>query len=970
MSRRLQKISDSKLLNPFKENYYSFFSSFITGFILLFIYFMFRMIPFGDITILRMDLYHQYGPLFAEFFERITNEHSLIYSWTSGLGSSFLGNFYNYISSPFAIIMLIFGHENMPEAIATMILLKASLASGLFTYYLKKSLNKHNFTTAAFGILYAFCGYFIAYYWNVMWLDAMAFFPLVILGIERIINLRKPSLYLIMLSLTMLANYYIAYMVCMLSVLYFLYYYFSKYSLAEPVRQGLAPVLNKNGKIKKIGLKVFYRKAINSKFITSGVVFAFASLSALILLSFALMPISFVLQNSSATSASFPSSYTSYYSIFDFLANHLSGVEPTIRSSGSDVLPNVYSGMITIILLPLYLYSKSFSFREKISSITLLSVFYLSFNMNYINFIWHGFHFPNDLPYRFSFAYSFLILVLAYKAFTKLKEFTKQQIMSAGIATIAFVIIVQKIGSKNVDDVVVWTSIALVVVYVCVLILMKNPKYHVGAMSVLLLCAISTDTIISNSSNFTMSQPKTNYVGDYQEFKEMKDYVDALENNQFYRMELTNLRTRMDNSWYFYNGASIFSSMAYEHVSKLQKQLGMFGNNINSFTYNLQTPIYNSMFALDYIFDNSSLSMNPNLFRPLDSNSKFKVYENLYSLPLAYCVDASLADNWNIHSSNPFEVQSDYFRHATGVSNVFNQLGLNVGEYNNINTINESSLDSGSITFFRSVNDKDASVTFTVTCERTENIYIYFSSRSVEKITVNSSKFNKIQSVDRPYVLDLGMHDEGDEIIIDVGINSGNSGNMNLYVAGLDKDNFVEGYNKILSNGIFRIEDFEDTKIIGDISAASDMLLYTSIPYDEGWTVTIDGQKVNKDEYVKIGDGLLGVSISEGIHRLEFNYSPRGLLEGIVISVLYGVFLIFMLFLKKFNLLIFSKKNTKKFMLDPKIDYIANTSVLTENFDNKIIEVDSDGSVSENPKNDDYYDISDSDNDKSQSDND
>ena len=135
-----------------------------------------------------MDMYHQYGPLYAELYERITNLDSFLYSWKSGGGSGFLGNFYNYLSSPTLIIMLLFGHENMPEAIAAMIYVKALIASFTFAYFLTKKFNNRTPLTSAFGVLYACSGYFIAYYWNVMWLDAFYLFPLVMLGIEKIIN--------------------------------------------------------------------------------------------------------------------------------------------------------------------------------------------------------------------------------------------------------------------------------------------------------------------------------------------------------------------------------------------------------------------------------------------------------------------------------------------------------------------------------------------------------------------------------------------------------------------------------------------------------------------------------------------------------------------------------------------------------------------------------------------------------------
>ena len=183
------KFLENKKLKPFYNNRYSFLAAGCTFFIMMVVYYCFDLIPFGDKTILRMDLYHQYGPLFAEFYERVTNADSFLYSWTSGGGGTFLGNFYNYLASPFAIVMLLVGHKNMPEAIAIMIILKAITASYTFSYFIRKKYTpEESPLTSAFGVLYACSGYFIAYYWNVMWIDSFYLFPLVMLGIDKIIK--------------------------------------------------------------------------------------------------------------------------------------------------------------------------------------------------------------------------------------------------------------------------------------------------------------------------------------------------------------------------------------------------------------------------------------------------------------------------------------------------------------------------------------------------------------------------------------------------------------------------------------------------------------------------------------------------------------------------------------------------------------------------------------------------------------
>ncbi|MBR2732592.1 MAG: YfhO family protein, partial [Clostridia bacterium] len=215
----------------FYDQRFCWISALCTVGIMMLICYCYGLFPFGDSTILRMDLYHQYGPLFAELYDRVTGLKSLFYSWQTGLGSPFLGNYFNYLSSPSAIIILLLGHENMPESIAGMIIVKAALSACSFTYYLKRSQRRHDFTTAAFGILYAMCGYFVAYYWNVMWMDAMVYFPMVMLGIERIIHRRKPALYIAALALTLLSNYYMGYMTCVFSVIYYLIHYFTYYNV-------------------------------------------------------------------------------------------------------------------------------------------------------------------------------------------------------------------------------------------------------------------------------------------------------------------------------------------------------------------------------------------------------------------------------------------------------------------------------------------------------------------------------------------------------------------------------------------------------------------------------------------------------------------------------------------------------------------------------------------------------------------
>ncbi len=174
---------------------------------------------------MRMDLYHQYGPLFAELYDRVVEGKSLLYSWESGGGSSFLGNYFNYLSSPFTVLIFLFDKADISFAITALVIVKCMASAVTFTYYLKASQKRHSYVSAAFGVFYAFCAYFLAYYWNIMWIDGMILLPLIVLGIEQLINNGKGALYTGALAVLLLSNYYMGYMACIFSVLYFLAYF-------------------------------------------------------------------------------------------------------------------------------------------------------------------------------------------------------------------------------------------------------------------------------------------------------------------------------------------------------------------------------------------------------------------------------------------------------------------------------------------------------------------------------------------------------------------------------------------------------------------------------------------------------------------------------------------------------------------------------------------------------------------------
>ena len=871
---KAQDVKYSKIYILFYTNRFVFLSAGIAAVCIAMIYIVYTVFPFGDYTVMRMDLYHQYGPLFAELYDRVVHHQSFLYSWASGGGSSFLGNYFNYLSSPLSALIFLFDKKDISFAITFIVSVKCILSAAAFSYYLKASLKKHTPLNAVFGVFYAFSAYFLAYYWNVMWLDGMILLPLIALGIERIIHTGKGWTYIISLSLLFVSSYYMGFMSCIFAVIYFLAYYLISSSAGEKIDNTL---------VYKHKKKYSFKALMNNKFFNRGVIFAVSSLTCAAICAVTLLPVFMILRSSSATSDDFPNTFTSYFNIFDFITSHLAGLETTIRSSGEDVLPNVYSGMLAVILLPLFVVNKDIRLKEKTAYILMMLFFLFSFDNNCMNFIWHAFHFPNDLPFRFSYMYTFLILVCGYKCITKFRSINIKDICFVGMAWVFFIIIAQKMATTKMSEPTIYISIGFIIIWTGFLYLYRKNKLDKALISATALVMVFSEVLVSDTGSILITQKNSDYSDKYVAYTEAIGKIHASDDG-FYREELTYLETRMDPCYYGYNGMSVFSSMAYENYSQLQYSLGMFGNRINSYTYNTQTPVYNMMFNLKYLIKSDVTPAPSESFYNYafsTENGETVVYENKYYLPIAYAVNENIND-WITEEGNPFEVQENFFSLATGYSGVFTEMDYLSTEFDGLS--GEEVTNNG--TFWFSKSDAESAygnVEFIITPQHSGNAYIYITSPDIENIEIDSTNLTGYtQSITEPYILDLGYCEEGEEIRVSLDCTNIETTDTyaEIYAYTVNEDVLSQGYEK-LKNTSLEVTSHSDTEFSGTITVDENSVLYTSIPYDDGWTVLIDGEKT---ETFEIGDAMIGVSIKPGEHTVEFVYSPKGLNYGAIIS--------------------------------------------------------------------------------------
>ena len=883
-----------RLFKRFYSNRFVFTSMLLTAVFMSFVFMVFTQFPFGDITVMRMDLYHQYGPLFCELYDRVTNFKSFLYSWNSGGGSSFLGNYFNYLSSPVSAVLFLFDRKEMPFAITTMVAIKGILSAGAFTYYIKSSLKRHSPLSATFGVFYAFCSYFLAYYWNIMWIDGMFLLPFILLGIEKIVNEGNPKMYIFSLTVMLYSSYYIGFMVCIFSVIYF----FAYYALAD--KNG--SLIDREAQFKRYSFK----KYMNNRFFNRLVVFGVSSALCGALCAVVLIPVYFILQSCSATSDSAPTTFESYFDLLNLLTSHLAGLETTIRSSGDDVLPNIYCGVISVILFPLYIINKDIRIKEKAVYVLLLLFFVFSFDNNWVNFIWHAFHFPNDLPYRFSFIYSFIFLVIAFRSLMHFKSIEYKDIAYVGMFYVFLVMILQKYQTNKMSEFVIYLNVALIIVWTAILLMAKKGSTQ-KAMIVLTIIAMAfCEVSVADMNSFEFTQYYKDYTAHYDTYTEAINRTHK-NDKSFYRTELTELDTRMDTCLYGYNGMSTFSSMAYEDYSQNQYSLGLAGNRINSYTYAAQTPVYNMMYSLKYVMQaEGSDELSDEFYSyafPVE-DKKTTIFENKYFLPVAFMTSEDIK-KWKVEEGDPFVAQAEFLEKAAGVSDVFREAKI-VDSYSNDVSIDDVT-SNGTYYYTKDNPDSNAgSIDVQIEAQNDSNLYVYITSPQIENInyTWEGKDDSVYQNIDEPGIIDLGKHKKGDIITasLECGSTESDTSYFEIYAYNIDKDVFESAY-ELLNEGAMKITKHSDTKLEGTVNAGYNGTLYTSIPYDKGWSIYVDGKKAKT---YKLAKCQLACDVSAGEHNIVMKYTPRGLKYGFIITVAAYLLLLLWCFRKKLR---FTRKN-------------------------------------------------------------
>lgn len=874
-------------------------------------YAVFGIHPFGDESVLVLDLNGQYVYYYELLHDAFRGERSLIYSWGRNLSGELFGIFAYYLASPFMIIICLLPRSLMCGAVMLMQLAKIGSASVTFAFFLKKTGVKKPVSLVLFPTMYALMSYMTVQLMDPMWLDGLVYLPLIMWGVHRLVDEGKILPYAIPLGLMFIAHFYIGYMIGFFTALYFLYVCFSKKDRVFP-----------------------------KNFMTVCLKFFVGTVTAIMCAAVVLVPVynSLKLGKLEFTEPDFTT--RTQFTFVEFISKLFPMSYDTVYPSG---LPMIYCGTLTVMLLPLFFLNSKIDIKEKTAKGILALVLMACMWIAPLDMAWHGFQVPNWLPYRYSFTFSAVLLVMAAKAFENLDGVSMKAVGGTLFGVILAAFYYENQGLENLkafrtvlkdgDEKVVIQGICVAIIaavlFFILLSVVKLKRSRAAAVMLtgfvcIELFANTLDTLVKNDTgiNPDLEGYTGLYYSTYESYtpymKELRSVVDKLkaEDGGFYRTEATFHRTVNDPIGTGYNGISHSSSTMNAPALLMLKYLGYaYGGHYTK--YDGATPVTDSLFGIKYLLDRDDDDYRSQKFVPADYELKYtsgqtltniNVYENPYALSLGMTADRRITD-LKLDPYDPFTNQNNiincildsdsntrYFERIYPESTDRENMTVTTVSDNHMKyAFEDQSYGECHIDYnFTMFGDGPLYMFLPTRYERKVNVWV--ASSSTEYVEEDSDSFEYVGSFftgDDYSIMELGQFAQGDSVRVRISILTDDYEAywMDELFCTFDSEKFAAAVEQLQARS-WNITEHTDTYLSGTVTAEENQLLFTTIPYEEGWTVKVDGKTVQPKKSL---DSLITVPLSPGEHTVTMRFWPDYLTQGIIISVcgLFALALIF-----------------------------------------------------------------------------
>lgn len=827
--------------------------------------------PFGDRTILTVDLYHQYCPFLVAFRDKVLSGESLFYSWNDGLGQEYYAAYANYAASPLNIFSLFFTAKTMPVFIEFVTCFRAGLASLFMLLFLSSNDNRRiDNITVVFSSSYALCGWFISFFWNIMWCDAVVLLPLIALGLKRLLADRKVGLYIVTLAIAIASNYYAGYFICLFMVIFAPAYYFCLFSGEKP-----------KGDPGRLCFKTFIGAAFR---------FAFSSILAAGASAALTIPTYLILKNCSATGDQLKVDYGLQNDLFDFFGRLMVAANPNIR----DGMANVYSGIVIVLLLPLFFLlpkRTGIKLKHKIVFGVLLAVMYLSLTNRTLNFIWHGMHFPNQIPYRESFIMSFLLVFIGFLTIRRIRSLGVKYVTGAVLSSAAFLILYEKFGSGNEGYLQIGVTLLFLIIQGAALHTVSNINVKKSEFFLETLLTVTMMVEMFAASLITIGlvckhEGFTSYAPYGRNHEDVYAYVEQAEGSEghmnFERSELYPNNICDLQSLYNVKGLSIFSSTARESFVKYMRNFGFHNNNINGLRNAGLTRVTATLLNVRNLVEIDKTQAVPALFEQEYKGKVISSWANKDALSVGFMTDPAVIDYAPDYDNdlNVFSKTNDLVKSMGAEDDVYKPVTLIAGDTSGLMTVDR---ESSAMAFTTSSNVQNNEYSFNVTVKDADigsDIYLYANSKKGGNVTIKCGDKTRKFEIRSFQIITCGVFD-GTPIEVYVKYSESPSSNITLYGYQLDRAGYDRMLEKFSDEQLF-VTDYDTTSLSGHIDVKEDGLLFLSIPYAEGWSAVVDGENA---EITPIQDALMGIRLKAGSHDISLKYTPAGFKAGLIISI-------------------------------------------------------------------------------------
>ena len=841
------------LINKLKP--YLLTGSLVLG-ILIMIFLFKGIYPFGNNSLIWGDMHDQITAFYYHFYDSIKGNSSLLINFSTSGGINFLGILAYYILSPLSFITLLVSREDIYLVVSVIIAFKILLSSLTCLYAIRTFFKKiPNLLSVLLAIIYAFSGYSIIMYQITPWIDAMYMFPLIIIGLKKVLDLEKPTMYIVTLTLSLYFSFYVTFMVIIFiflaSLIYLLVY--------------------KEDKLKR-------KKAI----LALGITTIISILLSLVIVIPTYLQISI-----------------SSRSIFNINTLLNSKMGPITDKLSMFLFGGV---MYTGILLLLKNYKKHKKFLT--FYIPVLLVMLIPVMIEPINKVWHYGSYA-FFPYRAGFITMFLLVFGAAYYFNnyipiKGVVLKRNKVISVVLTLVISVstFIIMYVNYYNFQSTIYSLTISTNHLLLLVLALFTITSIigsfiiillnkQLNRFSLILISIISITHIIVNTAIYLgIDEEQDNLMGQYEVLNKIsKDYKE----DDYYRVK--NEVINMTN-----NSGMIMKFHNLDHFTSLTD-----GNNQAS----LKKIGYSSMWVKTFsrggnLFLDSILA-NKYLITKDEINSQYyelvKTYDNInfYSLNQNISYGYLISKNDTIFDKgNSFEISNSIYKNITGTDNDLFEI-IDRFDTKNINITRGVDYDD-----YYQIDDNDRQSYLETNIEIEGNKTVYLEILKGLVYIENYDMYEKFNIYINNKLYKQRAFSEYDNGILNLGIYSNETINIKIELMDdIDLNNISIGimdnnlYEKFVSDEYVETNiKYNKNTITASVNTDSKKILFLPVNYNEGYTATNNGKEV---EIIKVYDNFIGINLEEGNNDIKLTFIPKGLIPSFIISLITLVLTIILL---------------------------------------------------------------------------